>query len=127
MLPVMESAIQSCDFVCIDLEMTGLFLTDSSMHYLDEMEDRYREVLESARRFLPMQLGISCFTRMAGADGTAFHYEAQSFNIYLFPLASADNNPRFECEVVTDPEQRALLLGKPPPYPLFGRNSCSPS
>lgn len=40
----MEQAILGCDFVAIDCEMTGLYPSDNSLHYLDDMEERYEEV-----------------------------------------------------------------------------------
>jgi hypothetical protein len=43
-LPAVQAALQACQFFAFDLEMTGLFVRDGPQPYLDEIEDRYRQV-----------------------------------------------------------------------------------
>lgn len=43
-LPLVRQALADCQFFAIDCEMTGLFLEDKQGSYLDDCEDRYREV-----------------------------------------------------------------------------------
>ena len=43
-LPLLEDALQRCQFYALDLEMTGLFLPDVQETYLDDIEDRYKVV-----------------------------------------------------------------------------------
>ena len=43
-LPLLEDALQRCQFYALDLEMTGLFLPDIQETYLDDVEERYQVV-----------------------------------------------------------------------------------
>lgn len=43
-LPAVKQALEDCEFYAFDLEMTGLHMRDGAPPYLDEMEDRYRQV-----------------------------------------------------------------------------------
>ena len=43
-LPLLEDALQRCQFYALDLEMTGLFLPDASETYLDDVEERFNVV-----------------------------------------------------------------------------------
>ena len=43
-MPLLEDALQRCQFYALDLEMTGLFLPDIQETYLDDVEDRYQVV-----------------------------------------------------------------------------------
>ncbi len=43
-LPAVQAALQACQFFAFDLEMTGMFVRDGPQPYLDEIEDRYRQV-----------------------------------------------------------------------------------
>ena len=52
-LPAVQAALQACQFFAFDLEMTGLFLRDGPQPYLDEIEDRYRQVCALDRWWLP--------------------------------------------------------------------------
>ena len=47
-LPGVVAALQGCDFFAFDCEMTGLNETDSSTSYIDDIEDRYYQVLALA-------------------------------------------------------------------------------
>ena len=44
-LPGVVAALQDCDFFAFDCEMTGLNETDGSSGYMDDIEDRYHQVL----------------------------------------------------------------------------------
>ena len=46
-LPIIQQALQDCQFFALDCEMTGLELQDAKQEYLDEIEDRYHQVLTS--------------------------------------------------------------------------------
>lgn len=52
------------------------------------------QLLESARSFIPIQFGLSCFRETAPAS-----FEAHTFNIYVFPGAFQGYHRRFSCEV----------------------------
>lgn len=51
----------------------------------------------SAKAFMPLQLGLSCFT------WTGSHYEARTFNIYLFPQRFDNYTPHFLSSVSPNP------------------------
>lgn len=42
--PAIKEAIDECDFVAFDCEMTGLFLENNEGSYLDDMSLRYYKV-----------------------------------------------------------------------------------
>lgn len=43
-----KEALEECDFIAFDCEMTGLFLDNNEGSYLDDMPLRYYKVLRSA-------------------------------------------------------------------------------
>ena len=43
-LPAVQQALTDCQFYAFDLEMTGIHMRDGAPPYLDEMDDRYRQV-----------------------------------------------------------------------------------
>ncbi|EFN53567.1 hypothetical protein CHLNCDRAFT_136728 [Chlorella variabilis] len=72
--------------------MTGLFLEEQRGSYLDDMEDRYREMLASSRAFVINQFGLSAFVWEDGA------YRARTYNFHLFPRPSEGIDKRFVCQ-----------------------------
>eukprot|EP00887_Chlorella_sp_A99_P006934 scaffold2.g6934.t1 len=60
-LPRVRAALDACDYFAFDCEMTGLFMRDDGGSYLDEIEDRYLEMVESAQGFVISQFGLSTF------------------------------------------------------------------
>ncbi len=54
-LPAVQAALQACQFFAFDLEMTGLFVRDGPAPYLDEIEDRYRQVRVRCSVVAPVQ------------------------------------------------------------------------
>ncbi|KAK9866018.1 hypothetical protein WJX84_007566 [Apatococcus fuscideae] len=69
--------------------MTGLFTNDNQQNYLDELEDRYAQVAESARKFIITQFGLSCFIW----DGSRL--QAHTYNFYIVPREVPGFNKRF--------------------------------
>ncbi len=43
-LPLVEKALEQCQFYSFDLEMTGLHVTDKREDFLDDIQDRYEVV-----------------------------------------------------------------------------------
>lgn len=43
-LPLVEKALERCQFYSFDLEMTGLHLRDKREDFLDDIQDRYKVV-----------------------------------------------------------------------------------
>eukprot|EP00892_Ulva_mutabilis_P009389 jgi/Ulvmu1/6822/UM031_0026.1 len=89
-LQSIKAAIEECDFVAFDCEMTGLFLDNNEASYLDDMPLRYYKMHASARRFLVNQFGVSAFSRSAGGG-----YTAKTFNLNIFPRSFAGSETRF--------------------------------
>ena len=44
-LPIIQQALQDCQFFAFDCEMTGLEVLACKQEYLDEIEDRYHMVI----------------------------------------------------------------------------------
>lgn len=97
-LPVVNTAIEACDFVAIDLEMTGLFPSEETaykIHNLDDHQERYEKLCCSAKSFLPSQVGLCCFRW----DESTCSYVASTFNFYVFPRPIGRNSDsRFVCQ-----------------------------
>ena len=98
-LPLVEQALDECQFYAFDCEMTGLFVSDRNglaegkpPTYLHDMEDRYDEMLQSSQSFVINQFGLSTFAW----DGTS--YKAKTFNFYTFPRPFEEYQPRFLSE-----------------------------
>ena len=89
-LPAVQAALQACQFFAFDLEMTGLFLRDGPQPYLDEIEDRYRQVCASgdtvpARRTVAAGKCVSLLWR----DSTCRTSRADPQNsLNIFPCVS---------------------------------------
>lgn len=92
MMPLVKQALEECQYYAIDCEMTGLFLEEKSGSYLDEIEDRYQEMLSSSRAFVINQFGLSAFVWEGGA------YRARTFNFYIFPRPFEGSDKRFVCQ-----------------------------
>lgn len=96
LLPVVERKLRECDFVALDLEMTGLHVAGQAKPTkYDTAHDRYSIAKESASNFLATQMGLCTFTWSAEAH----RYEAVPFNFYLFPKPQGRNSPVFLSEV----------------------------
>lgn len=60
-LPNVVDAIDSCDFVAIDSEFTGLRTEHTNLNDLDTVEERYSKLRHSAQNFGMIQFGLSAF------------------------------------------------------------------
>ncbi|KAF9430420.1 hypothetical protein BGZ76_000843 [Entomortierella beljakovae] len=80
-IPMLKKAIDECDFVAIDTEMTGLATPANTYKFPDSLQTRYSKVSISAAEFLVIQLGICTFTWSDKIGG----YEARPFNFPCFP------------------------------------------
>lgn len=100
-LPEVERSIAECDFLALDLEMTGL--TSGKMERQkpwDSAQQRYTKVRDGAVVICPTQFGLCTFKfnqeTQSYAEKTAFLYRAfvprflqLSFHPYSNPTASA--------------------------------------
>ena len=84
--------------------MTGLFVKDTSApngrfanvapSYLDDIEERYEEMLESSQAFVINQFGLSAFIW----DSATSTWTPKTFNFYTFPRPYDDDGTRFLCQ-----------------------------
>ncbi|XP_054710712.1 poly(A)-specific ribonuclease PARN-like [Uloborus diversus] len=93
--PSIKDAIDECDYVAIDTELTGLYdkVTDNAF---DTMAERYAKQRENCLPFLIVQFGISTFKYHAKEN----KYTHKDFNIYIFPRSHIRKAPdhRFLCQ-----------------------------
>lgn len=78
-LPRITEAVQDCEFIAIDTELSGL-MRERSLNRFDSPEERFAKSVESSRGFFIMQFGLSCFTRTADLA-----YTNSTYNFYIFP------------------------------------------
>lgn len=61
-LPIVKSAIQSCDFIAIDTEFTGNMANIlDKPHEFDTFDDKYRKNKRAVERFLAFEIGVTAF------------------------------------------------------------------
>lgn len=94
MLPLVADALTRCEFFAFDCEFTGLHVEDGQMAYLDEIQDRYDQMVSSSQSFLINQFGLSAFCW----DAKAHAYQAHTFNFYVFPRPFEAYDRRFMCQ-----------------------------
>jgi len=95
-LPEVEKAIDSCSFMAIDCELSGLKVTDDKDNFFETVEERYQSMKKSASEFLIVQFGLVTFFYNEEKD--CFTHKA--YNFYTFPRQSGRHGPniRFLCE-----------------------------
>lgn len=89
-LPEIFNAIETCEFLSIDTELTGINapgLTDSQH---DTLEERYAKIATSVSQFQILQFGLSTFHR----EGDS--YVSKAFNFYLWP--GGEGERYFTCQ-----------------------------
>lgn len=109
-LPILKKSLEECEYVAIDCEMTGLFVdnngtkngtNDGSNHpFLQDIEDRYEDMVSSSQSFVITQFGLSAFIRASCHEQdliSAPKYVARTFNIYVFPRPFEEWGPNFLC------------------------------
>ncbi|ORX52687.1 CAF1-domain-containing protein [Hesseltinella vesiculosa] len=79
-LPMIKEAIDACDFMAFDTELSGLHRPGNTQH-LDSRDFRYNELKEAADRFIIVQFGLCTFKW----DQPSGRYFAQPFNFYIYP------------------------------------------
>ncbi|KAJ1665478.1 hypothetical protein IW140_003198 [Coemansia sp. RSA 1813] len=103
-----KRAIEACDFVAIDMEMTGLYESkEQQPHRLDTKDERYAKLKRSVETYGVIQVGICMFTwtepseeqrqsesaeRSEGEEEGGY-YEARPFNFNVFPCTSVGRIP----------------------------------
>eukprot|EP01061_Rhynchopus_euleeides_P003065 TRINITY_DN12358_c0_g1_i1.p1 TRINITY_DN12358_c0_g1~~TRINITY_DN12358_c0_g1_i1.p1 ORF type:complete len:597 (+),score=222.31 TRINITY_DN12358_c0_g1_i1:52-1842(+) len=87
-----QDALSECDFVAVDLEMTGISLPHTRINVGDLTESRYTKYRDIVSAFGIMQVGIACFT--SGASQAKAPLTAKPFNFYVFPRSIEDLRPQ---------------------------------
>lgn len=99
-LPAVQKAIDECEFMAIDTELSGtvdstFWLEWNSLvlypglhrpagsRRLDTLANRYAEYREATRRFIIIQFGLCTFKW----DEPSGRYIAKAFNFYIFPTS----------------------------------------
>ncbi|KAJ1894815.1 hypothetical protein LPJ66_004962 [Kickxella alabastrina] len=90
-----KQAIGGCDFVAIDMEMTGLYETKKLQpSRLDTANERYSKLKRSVESYGVIQVGICLFTWVDTQDeNSGGFYEARPFNFNVFPCTSVSGIP----------------------------------
>ncbi|KAI9305754.1 ribonuclease H-like domain-containing protein [Cunninghamella echinulata] len=81
-VPIVKEAIDECDFMAIDTELSGLHRPFSKKRF-DTLENRYKEYKEATERFVVIQFGLCTFKW----DNPSGRYIAKAFNFYIFPTS----------------------------------------
>ncbi|KAG8200782.1 hypothetical protein JTE90_006364 [Oedothorax gibbosus] len=91
-----KQAIDECDFLGIDTELTGLYNTRSTEHAFDTMEERYEKHREQCSNILIIQFGLSAFKYHPQEK----KYTHRDFNFYVFPRPHMRQapDPKFICQ-----------------------------
>jgi len=81
-LPEIESNIQNCSFLSMDLELTGLTAgANTRPSYFDSFQHRYSKQRESVKSLLPTQFGLSLFTW----DKESQNFKCAIYSFSIFP------------------------------------------
>lgn len=79
LLPEITQAIEQCDFIGFDTELSGL-LRERCVNRFDLPCERFGKAVESSRGYFIMQFGLSCFKQ-----SQELHYSNKTYNFYIFP------------------------------------------
>ncbi|XP_053211603.1 pre-piRNA 3'-exonuclease trimmer-like [Panonychus citri] len=94
--PKVVEQIKNCTFIALDIEFSGLFFNSNCMPSLfDSLEDRYKKLRTNVSNFIPIQLGISTFTK----HETRNDYIAQTFSFFCCPRPYGPQVNCFSMEV----------------------------
>ncbi|KAJ1826580.1 hypothetical protein LPJ56_002108 [Coemansia sp. RSA 2599] len=91
-----KESIAGCDFVAMDMEMTGLYESKQlTPNRQDTSDERYAKLKRSVESYGVAQVGICLFTWVeAQSDGQySGYYEAKPFNFNVFPCTSVGAIP----------------------------------
>ncbi|KAJ1719152.1 hypothetical protein LPJ53_006027, partial [Coemansia erecta] len=91
-----RDSISQCDFVAMDMEMTGLYETKQlTPNRQDTKDERYAKLKRGVEAYGVAQVGICLFTWVESKDPNdgCGYYEAKSFNFNVFPATSIGGVP----------------------------------
>jgi hypothetical protein len=89
-LPGLEAALQDCEFVAIDFEMTGISLPgnggSSRSNYGDTPQERYTKMYPISSRYNIVQMGVCVFSKSDDKGSLV----ARPYNFFTFPAEGED-------------------------------------
>nr|XP_056709285.1 poly(A)-specific ribonuclease PNLDC1 [Euleptes europaea] len=92
-LPGLRELVLACDFVCLDMEFTGLhsaFSPGGQPSLYDYPAEWYQKARRSVQQFTVCQLGLSIFS-----SENSNKYTAHSYNFFLFPATFGQMDSEF--------------------------------
>ncbi|GBG31511.1 PolyA-specific ribonuclease PARN [Hondaea fermentalgiana] len=94
-LPRVLAAVEACDFVAVDLEMSGLYVSDEHRpRATNTMQERWSHTRDAGMQIGMLQVGVCCFTWKPPAKqtredesvpGRGWTLQAEPFNFWVFP------------------------------------------
>lgn len=95
LLPNVQKAIDECDFLAVDTELTGLS-TRVTEHAFDTIAERYSKLRDNCMKFMVIQFGLSAF-KYHPKQNKFTHVD---FNFYIFPRPHIRQapDPKFMCQ-----------------------------
>ncbi|KAF5270616.1 hypothetical protein FQA39_LY01354 [Lamprigera yunnana] len=95
LLPEIKEAIDNCDFISIDCELTGLYAVNN-INSFDTQKQYYEKLRRSSKQFIIIQYGLCMFRH----DETSNTFFQQGYNFYIFPHSGNKHVPdhRFLCQ-----------------------------
>jgi len=94
-LPKVEHAIKTSDFIAIDSEFSGLEYSDDDKPSLfDSGSDRYYKLKKNVENFTLLQIGLTTFC----GNKETNRYQSQTFQFYLFPKSFGSYDQRLSVQ-----------------------------
>jgi len=84
--PLVEKAVNECDFLSVDTEFSGLTNRSIKTNLYDTVGERYSKMIKNTDSFIQLQFGLCTFKY----DTEAEKFLTEAFNFYLFPFNSHD-------------------------------------
>ncbi|RWR99790.1 poly(A)-specific ribonuclease PARN-like protein, partial [Leptotrombidium deliense] len=103
-----EKAVEDCEFVSVDCELSGLHSNGCSLNLYDTIDERYQKLKKNALGYSVIQFGLSCFIRDTDSSGEC-KYNCRSFNFYIFPYKTSANVKRKDDSFLIQPSAFAFL------------------
>ncbi|XP_075266120.1 poly(A)-specific ribonuclease PARN-like isoform X2 [Convolutriloba macropyga] len=92
-----KDVIDSCDFIAMDLELSGLNESNSK-NSSDLPESRFLKCRRDVLKYSPIQVGIACFEYDASQKNK---YIVRPYNFYVFPYHNSFQYPEKRIQFLT--------------------------
>eukprot|EP01028_Stygiella_incarcerata_P007813 TRINITY_DN326_c0_g1_i1.p1 TRINITY_DN326_c0_g1~~TRINITY_DN326_c0_g1_i1.p1 ORF type:complete len:548 (+),score=150.68 TRINITY_DN326_c0_g1_i1:93-1646(+) len=88
-----SAALSECNFVSIDLEMTGISQPKDHFHSKEKVDDRFHSLRKTATIFAPLQIGVCTFKEVEQMDGrvevVAHPFQFNCIPTHIDPMLSS--------------------------------------